>query len=194
MDDIILIGDHVEEIGKLKSFLTHEFEIKDLGNLKYFLGMEIARSKIGVVVFQRKYVLDLLKETGMLGCKPANIPMDYTAKIGTIKGSDPVDKRRYQRFVEKPIYLSRTRPNIAFSVSVVSQFMNNPIEEHIEIVFHILRYLKMAPLKGLLRPFPTSLGRLILGCHLLRVLGRLRQKSLLCLGWFAEAWPCPAPS
>nr|CAN61071.1 hypothetical protein VITISV_006592 [Vitis vinifera] len=181
VDDIILIGDHVEEIGKLKSFLTHEFEIKDLGNLKYFLGMEIARSKIGVVVFQRKYVLDLLKETGMLGCKPANIPMDYTTKIGTIKGSDPVDKRRYQRFVEKPIYLSRTRPNIAFSVSVVSQFMNNPIEEHIEIVFHILRYLKMAPLKGLLRPFPTSLGRLILGCHLLRVLGRLRQKSLLCL-------------
>ena len=145
MDDIILIGDHVEEIGKLKSFLTHEFEIKDLGNLKYFLGMEIARSKIGVVVFQRKYVLDLLKETGMLGCKPANIPMDYTTKIGTIKGSDLVDKRRYQRFVEKPIYLSRTRPNIAFSVSVVSQFMNNPIEEHMIIVFHILRYLKIAP-------------------------------------------------
>ena len=144
-----MIGDHVEEIGKLKSFLTHEFEIKDLGNLKYFLGMEIARSKIGVVVFQRKYVLDLLKETGMLGCKPANIPMDYTTKIGTIEGSAPIDRGRFQRLVGKLIYLSHTRLKIAFSISVVSQFMNNPIKEHMKVVYHILRYLKMTPGKGL---------------------------------------------
>ncbi|RVW54646.1 Retrovirus-related Pol polyprotein from transposon TNT 1-94 [Vitis vinifera] len=58
------------------SNFNKEFEIKDLGNLKYFLGMEIARSKKGIAVSQRKYVLDLLNETGMLGCKPAETPMD----------------------------------------------------------------------------------------------------------------------
>ena len=76
MDDIILTGDYEEEIRTIKSFLTAEFEIKDLGNLKYFLGMEIARSRKGIFVSQRKYVLDLLKETRMLGCKPTHTPMD----------------------------------------------------------------------------------------------------------------------
>ena len=77
VDDIILTRDIEEEIGKFKSFLGHEFEIKDLGNFKYFLRMEIARSKMGIVVSPHKYVLNLLKETSMLGCKPADIPIDY---------------------------------------------------------------------------------------------------------------------
>ena len=63
VDDIILIGDYKEELGRLRHFLSKEFEIKDLGNLKYFLGMEIARSKHDIFVSQHKYVLDLLKET-----------------------------------------------------------------------------------------------------------------------------------
>ena len=75
VDDIILIGDHLEEISKLKSFLAHEFEIKDGGNLKYFFGMEIARSKMGTAVSQCKYVLNLLNEIGMLGCKPVDTHM-----------------------------------------------------------------------------------------------------------------------
>ncbi|RVX04712.1 Retrovirus-related Pol polyprotein from transposon RE2 [Vitis vinifera] len=133
----------------LKKLLTKEFEIKDLGNLKYFLGMEIARSKKGIAVSQRKYVLDLLNETGMLGCKPAETPMDTTVKLEESDGSAPVDKGRYQRLVGKLIYLSHTRPDIGFSVSVVSQFMNNPTEKHMTAVIRILRYLKMTPGKGL---------------------------------------------
>ncbi|RVX15883.1 Retrovirus-related Pol polyprotein from transposon TNT 1-94 [Vitis vinifera] len=149
VDDIILIGDHEEKIDLLKKLLTKEFEIKDLGNLKYFLGMEIARSKKGIAVSQRKYVLDLLNETGMLGCKPAETPMDTTVKLEESDGSAPVDKGRYQRLVGKLIYLSHTRPDIGFSVSVVSQFMNNPTEKHMTAVIRILRYLKMTPGKGL---------------------------------------------
>ncbi|XP_028086199.1 uncharacterized protein LOC114287116 [Camellia sinensis] len=149
VDDIILTGDHEEEIGLLKKFLTKEFEIKDLGNLKYFLGMEIARSKKGIAVSQRKYVLDLLNETGMLGCKPAETPMDTTIKLEESDGSAPSDKGRYQRLVGKLIYLSHTRPDIGFSVSVVSQFMNNPTEKHMTAVIRILRYLKRTPGKGL---------------------------------------------
>ena len=149
VDDIILTGNHEEKIDLLKKLLTKEFEIKDLGNLKYFLGMEIARSKKGIAVSQRKYVLDLLNETGMLGCKPAETPMDSTVKLEESDGSPPVDKGRYQRLVGKLIYLSHTRPDIGFSVSMVSQFMNNPTEKHMTTVTRILRYLKMTPGKGL---------------------------------------------
>ena len=105
--------------------------------------MEIARSKMDIVVSQCKYALDLLKEIGMFGYKPVDTPMKYTTKQGIVKRSAPVDKRRYQRLVGKLIYLAHIRPDIAFLVNVVSQFMNNPTEEHMKVVYHILRYLKM---------------------------------------------------
>ena len=149
MDGIVLIRDRKEEIGKLKSFLTHEFKIKDLRNLKYFLKMKIARSKTGIAISQRKYVLNLLKEIGMLGYKPTNTPINYIIKLGTVEGSALMDKGRYQRLVGKIIHLSYTRPNITFSISMVNQVMNNPIEEHMKVVYRILRYLKMTLGKGL---------------------------------------------
>ncbi|RVX11614.1 Retrovirus-related Pol polyprotein from transposon RE2 [Vitis vinifera] len=137
VDDIILTGDHEEKIDLLKKLLTKEFEIKDLGTLKYFLGMEIARSKKGIAVSQRKYVLDLLNETGMLGCKPAETPMDTTVKLEESDGSAPVDKGRYQRLVGKLIYLSHTRPDIGFSVSVMTPgkglFFQRTTKKEIEI-------------------------------------------------------------
>ena len=86
----------------------------------------------------------------MLGCKPADTPMDSTKKIGVENDSIPVDRERYQRLVGRLIYLSHTRPNIGFAVSFVSQFMNNPTEDHMTAVNRILRYLKMTPGKGLL--------------------------------------------
>ena len=149
VDDIIVTGNDEEEISRLKTVLSKEFEIKDLGTLRYFLGMEVARSSKGIFVSQRKYTLDLLKETGMLGCKPSNTPMDPFNKIGSKEDMVAVDKGRYQRLVGRLIYLSHTRPDISFAVSMVSQFMNNPTEEHQEAVYRILRYLKMTPGKGL---------------------------------------------
>ncbi|KAK2970862.1 hypothetical protein RJ640_022304 [Escallonia rubra] len=112
-------GDDYEEMNRLKTILTKEFEIKDLGKLKYFLGMEVARSNKGISISQRKYTLDLLKETGMLGCKPVDTPMDPICKLGRKEGSSIVDKWRYQRLVGRLINLSHTRPDIGFSVSVV---------------------------------------------------------------------------
>ncbi|RVW87243.1 Retrovirus-related Pol polyprotein from transposon RE1 [Vitis vinifera] len=149
VDDIILSGNDMEELQNLKKYLSEEFEVKDLGNLKYFLGMEVARSRKGIIVSQRKYILNLLKETGMLGCKPIDIPMDSQKKLGIEKESTPVDRGRYQRLVGRLIYLSHTRPDIGFAVSAVSQFMHSPTEEHMEAVYRILRYLKMTPGKGL---------------------------------------------
>ncbi|RVW69137.1 Retrovirus-related Pol polyprotein from transposon RE1 [Vitis vinifera] len=149
VDDIILSRNDMEELQNLKKYLSEEFEVKDLGNLKYFLGMEVARSRKGIVVSQRKYILDLLKKTGMLGCKPIDTPMDSQKKLGIEKESTPVDRGRYQWLVGRLIYLSHTRPDIGFAVSAVSQFMHSPTEEHMEAVYRILRYLKMTPGKGL---------------------------------------------
>ena len=126
VDDIILTGDDVEGIEELKKELSSEFEIKDLSQLRYFLGMEIARSRRGLVVSQRKYILDLLEETGMTGCKPSDTPIEFNSKLEEIKEGVPVDVGRYQCLVWKLIYLSHTHPDISFVVSLVSQFMHTP--------------------------------------------------------------------
>ena len=76
VDDVVVTGDDDSEISNLKSFLKTEFEIKDLGLLKYFLGIEMARSRCGIAISQRKYILDLLKETRKQGAKPVDTPIE----------------------------------------------------------------------------------------------------------------------
>uniref|UniRef100_A0A2N9I543 Retrovirus-related Pol polyprotein from transposon RE1 n=1 Tax=Fagus sylvatica TaxID=28930 RepID=A0A2N9I543_FAGSY len=112
---LVAKGDDSAELKKLKERLVDEFEIKDLGALKYFLGMEFAKSKEGIFVNQRKYVLDLLGETGILGCKPAETPMEPNTKLKLAQTKSVVNKEQYQRLVGRLIYLSHTRPDIAFS-------------------------------------------------------------------------------
>lgn len=86
----------------------------------------------------------------MLGCKPVDTPMDPNIKIGMEKDSPLVDKGRYQRLVGKLIYLAHTWPAIGFVISVISQFMNTPTEEHMNAISRVLIYLKGIPGKGLL--------------------------------------------
>jgi hypothetical protein len=149
VDDIVITGDDAIEIRHLKDNLSEQFEVKDLGQLKYFLGIEIARSPKGIFLSQRKYVLDLLSETHMLGCRSASTPIDQNHKLSTESG-DPVNKERYQRLVGRLIYLCHTRPDISYVVSVVSRYMHDPRSGHLEVVYQILRYLKSSPGKGLM--------------------------------------------
>ena len=149
VDDIVLTGDDTDEISSLKQKLAKKFEIKDLGALKYFLGIEVARSPHGLFLSQQKYVLDLLKDTGMLGCRPATTPVDLNHVLQAGIG-DQVDREQYQRTVGRLIYLSHTRPDIAYAVSLVSQFMHDPRTTHLEAVERILRYLKSCPGRGVL--------------------------------------------
>ena len=145
-----MTGDDRGELERFKKRLANDFEIKDLGTLKYFLGIEFARSKEGIFVNQRKYVLDLLSETGLLGCKPVDTPVEPKQKLQPVKSEEVVNKEQYQRLVGRLIYLSHTRPDTAFAVSMVSQFMHSPGPEHFDAVYRILRYLKGAPGRGLL--------------------------------------------
>jgi len=96
VDDIVITGDDMEEIKKLKERLGKAFEVKDFGPLRYFLGIEIARPSRGIILTQRKYTLDLLADTGMLGCRPCGSPIDKNHQMCAESG-DPVDRERYQR-------------------------------------------------------------------------------------------------
>lgn len=96
--------------------------------------MEIVCSRKEIVVSQRKDILDLLKETGMSGCRPIDTPMYPDQKLGNSKEGKLVETSWYQRLVRKLIYLSHTRPYIAFAISVVSQFMHSSYERHLEAV------------------------------------------------------------
>ena len=81
VDDIVLTGSDQDGIQKLKQHLFTHFQTKDIGKPKYFLGIEIAQSRFGVVLSQRKYALDILEEIGMLDCKPVDTPMDPNVKL-----------------------------------------------------------------------------------------------------------------
>ncbi|WJZ97410.1 hypothetical protein VitviT2T_016015 [Vitis vinifera] len=124
--------------------------MKDLGPLKYFLGIEVSRSSEGIFLSQRKYALDLLQETGMSGCQPVNTPIEEGLKLCVEPNQVSTDKGRYQRLVGRLMYLAHTRPDLAYALSVVSQYMHNPGEQHMNAVMRILRYLKNAPGKGIL--------------------------------------------
>ncbi|RVX14106.1 Retrovirus-related Pol polyprotein from transposon TNT 1-94 [Vitis vinifera] len=137
-------------IQKLKQHLFTHFQTKDLGKLKYFLGIEIAQSSSGVVLSQRKYALDILEETGMLDCKPVDTPMDPNVKLVPGQGEPLGDPGRYRRLVGKLNYLTITRPDISFPVSVVSQFLQSPCDSHWDAVIRILRYIKSTPGQGVL--------------------------------------------
>ena len=91
-----------------------------------------------------------MKETGKTACKPANTPIDPNLKLGNAKEDTAVDKEMYQRLVGRLIYLSHTRPDVAFVVSLVSQFMHQPKEIHLQAALRIVQYLKGTPGRGIL--------------------------------------------
>ncbi|KAG7559402.1 Ribonuclease H-like superfamily [Arabidopsis thaliana x Arabidopsis arenosa] len=152
VDDIIISGNDKVGIQETKAFLKSVFDIKDLGELKYFLGIEVCRSKEGLFLSQRKYTLDLLSQVGKLGAKPAKTPLedDYKAnRKGELDNKPFEDVTQYRRLVGKLIYLTITRPDICFAVNVVSQHMQAPTLHHWNMVTRILKYLKGAPGQGI---------------------------------------------
>ena len=149
VDDIVITGSDSTGILSLKSFLHGQFHTKDLGMLRYFLGIEVMRSKHGIFLSQRKYVFDLLSETGKLGAKPCSSPMAPDLHL-TREGELFEAPERYRRLVGKLNYLIITRPDIAHSVSVVSQYMLSPTVDNWAAVEYILCYLKGAPRRGIL--------------------------------------------
>jgi hypothetical protein len=157
VDDIVITESDKEGIQILINHLNSSSLTKYLGKLRYFLGIEVARSKARISLFQRKYTLDILQDTGYLGSKPVATPMESNLKLMPDEGDFIDDPDTYRRLVGKLIYLTITRPDISYAVSVVSQFMTSPRVPHMNIVIRILKYLKNALGRGL---FYRSSGHL----------------------------------
>ena len=109
VDDIILSGTDLVEINRIKTFLDDQFKIKDLGDVKYFLSLEIARNSAGISVCQRKFALDLLLDAGFLDCKPSQTPMTRNLKLSKDSGTYLTDCSQYRTLVGRLLYLTTTR-------------------------------------------------------------------------------------
>ncbi|CAL0299700.1 unnamed protein product [Lupinus luteus] len=157
VDDLILAGTNYAEIQSVKGHLHDLFKIKDLGPLKYFLGLEIARSQQGIFLSQRKYTLDILSDTGFLASKPCVTPMIRTSRLHQADGEPYSDPKLYRRLVGRLLYLTNTRPDISFAVQQLSQFMASPTNTHFKAMTRVLRYLKLSPGQGLFYPSSSSL-------------------------------------
>lgn len=144
VDDILSTGNHTTFIVDIKAVLRSKFSIKNLGQAKYYLGLEISRNDLGLVLSQQKFILDMLSSSNLLDSKPLSIPLDRNIKL-----FDNVTFRAlitnpsvYRSLVGKMLYLTFTRPDINYSVHLLSQFLHAPRQKHFDTLIRVLRYLK----------------------------------------------------
>ncbi|CAL1367579.1 unnamed protein product [Linum trigynum] len=154
---MILAGTGLEFINRVKAFLHQRFSIKDFGSLRYFLGIEVARAPEGMVLSQRKYVLDILADACVLGCRPSAFPVEQNHHLTRPAPADYPDHAAYRRLVGRLLYLTVTRPDITHGVNILSQFVHAPTQAYMDAAQRILRYLKNAPGHGLFFPTASSL-------------------------------------
>ena len=120
-----------------------------MGRPKYFLGIEFAYAKRKMMLSQMKYSLDLLQKTSLIGCKPESTPIDPTPAFWDSSTGTYEDVGRYRRLIDKLIYLPVTRPDISYTVGLLSQFMYEPRKIHWQGVLRVLAYIKDTPGRGL---------------------------------------------
>jgi len=150
VDDLIISGNNSTAITSFKAYLSSCFHMKDLGILKYFLGVEVARNADGIFLSQRKYALDIITDTGLLGAKPANVPLPPNHSLALADGDPLPDPESYRRLVGHLIYLSFTRPDLAYAVHTLAQFMHIPRIAHWAAALGVVRYLKGSSGQGIL--------------------------------------------
>lgn len=143
VDDIIVASSSPKATAALLKDLQKDFVLKDLGDLHYFLGIEVRRSNDGLVLSQGRYATDVLSRTGMDKAKSVDTPLAVSEKLRLTDGSalGPEDATRYRSVVGALQYLTLTRPNISFSVNKVCQYLHAPTTTHWSAVKRILRYV-----------------------------------------------------
>ncbi|GJS81629.1 integrase [Tanacetum coccineum] len=155
------------------------------------LSIEVARTSEGLVLSQHKYTLDILQDSGLQGCRPSSFPMEPNLKLDKGEEEEKIDVSRYQRLVGRLLYLQVTRPDIAYSVSILSQFVRDPRRTHMEAANRVLRYLKATVGQGILLQNTTETGLMAycdadwLGCPLSR---RSRSAYVMLLGGAPISW------
>ncbi|XP_038715042.1 uncharacterized mitochondrial protein AtMg00810-like [Tripterygium wilfordii] len=160
VDDMVIGRTCEALITSVKLYLHECFNIKDLGAMKYFLGLEICSSSSGLILNQRKYTLDLLHDAGFLNAKPLTSPTELNTHISIHSGTSLDDPSCYHQLIGRLMYLTLTRLNINYIVNNLSQFLQQPSDKHLQaahcVLRYVLRYLKGSPRQGLFFLFTHS--------------------------------------
>ncbi|XP_019091173.1 PREDICTED: uncharacterized protein LOC109128747 [Camelina sativa] len=142
-------GNDLHAINEFKLQLNKCFHMKDLGKLKYFLGIEVSRGPDGFCLSQRKYALDIITKAGLLGAKPSPVPIEQNHKLASVKGPTFDNLARYRRLLGRFIYLTITQPDLSYILHILSHFMKAPLVAHWEAALRLVRYLKGSPAQGI---------------------------------------------
>ncbi|GJV48739.1 retrovirus-related pol polyprotein from transposon TNT 1-94 [Tanacetum coccineum] len=129
-------------IDEIKKSTTKEFEMKDIGLMSYYLGIEVKQTDEGLFICQERYAKDILKRFGMDKCNPIDTPLEHKAKPSKHDREKKVDSTLFKSLVGSLRYLTCTRPDILFAVGLIIRFMEEPTIKHLEIAKRILRYIK----------------------------------------------------
>jgi hypothetical protein len=142
VDDIIFGGSSHALVAKFAETMSREFEMSMMGELNFFLGLQIKQCKQGTFVHQTKYTKDLLKKFDMSDAKPLASPMATSIVLDLDEDGEEVDQREYRSMIGSLLYLTVTRPDIHFVVCLCARFQASPRHLHRQAVKRILRYLK----------------------------------------------------
>ncbi|GAA0169316.1 transmembrane signal receptor [Lithospermum erythrorhizon] len=142
VDDLIVTGDDEDLIRQFKASMIREFDMTDLGGMNYFMGIEVIQRQNGIFICQKQYTEAVLKRFGMFDCKPVGTPMATGLKIDQESEGKMVDDTLYKQIVGSLMYLTNTRPDIMHATCLISRYMSNPTELHLQAAKRILRYLK----------------------------------------------------
>ncbi|XP_061345127.1 uncharacterized mitochondrial protein AtMg00810-like [Gastrolobium bilobum] len=129
--------------------MTKEFEMTDLGLMRYFLGLEVRQDESGIFVSQEAYAKGILEKFKMSDCNPVSTPMEPDVKLSRYDGGEKVDPSVYRSLVGSLRYLTCTRPDLCLSVGIISRFMEEPSYTHWKAAKRILRYVQGTISQGL---------------------------------------------
>jgi hypothetical protein len=122
--------------------MESEFQISMMGELTFFLGIQLKQTKQGTFVHQAKYTKDLIKKFNMAELKPMSTPMSFVASLGPDEDGEAVDQREYRSMIGSLMYFTVTRSDIQFTVGLCARFQSSPRSSHQTAVQRIFRYLK----------------------------------------------------
>ncbi|GJW76447.1 ribonuclease H-like domain, reverse transcriptase, RNA-dependent DNA polymerase [Tanacetum coccineum] len=142
VDDLIITGTPKKEIDKFKAQMEEKFEMSDLELLAYYLGIEVTQTSGDISIKQTAYANKILKEAGMIDCNETLIPMDPGTRLTKITEGTMVNSTEYQSLIRCLRYLLHTRPDLSYSVGLLSRFMQEPREQHMKAIRKVLHYVK----------------------------------------------------